>query len=69
MTKLTFVRGIVEEGQIEVISLTQIVRQDDLFLEVEHRDAGAIEGHLGLVSTGSKFVKHGGCHMKTNEFL
>ena len=61
--------GTVEDNEVEVVGLGEVVGKDDLFLEVEHGDAGTIEGHPRLFPLGSELVEDRRSHGMKNDGL
>ena len=58
----TLVRARIVQQQVDVPVVFQVVRQDDLFLQVKDRDTRAVKRDFGLVSLSLKFVVHGRSH-------
>ena len=57
----TLVRRIVNE-EIKVIGFSEVVREDDLLLEVENGYPSAVERDPRLCSLGRELVENGGRH-------
>ena len=57
----TLVRRIVNE-EVKVIGFSEVVREDDLLLEVENGYPCAVEGDPRLCSLGRELVENGGRH-------
>lgn len=57
----TLIGGIVNE-KVEVVGLSEVVREDNLLLEVENGYSGAVERDPGLCSLGRELVENGGRH-------
>jgi hypothetical protein len=53
--------GIVNE-EVKVVGFSEVVREDDLFLEVENGYAGPVERDPRLCSLGRELVENGGRH-------
>jgi hypothetical protein len=60
--KQTFSRRTVEHSEVKVSGFSKVIGENDLFFKLKHRDAGAIEGHLRLLSLGLELVKDGRGH-------
>ena len=63
--------GAAENNKVKVIGLSEVISKNNLLLEVEDGDAGAVEGHPRLILLGLEFVKDGRCHEreKHNGFI
>ena len=61
MLRRTLVGGIVNE-EVKVVGFSEVVREDDLLLEVENGYPGAVERNPRLCSLGRELVENGGRH-------
>ena len=57
----TLIGGIVNE-EVKVVGFSEVVREDDLLLEVEDGYAGTVKRDPGLCSLGRELVENGGRH-------
>ena len=57
----TLIGGIVNE-EVKVVGFSEVVREDDLLLEVENGYPCAVERDPRLCSLGCELVEHGGRH-------
>jgi hypothetical protein len=54
---LTFSSDIVVYSKVEILSISHLVLQDDLPLEIKDGDVGTIESHSGLVAARTPSVE------------
>jgi hypothetical protein len=54
----TLLHGGIVYIKVEVICLTQVIGQYDLFFQVKNGDPGAIEGHPRLIPLGFELVEN-----------
>jgi len=57
----TLIGGIVNE-EVKVVGFSEVVREDDLLLEVENGYPGTVERDPRLCSLGRELVENGGRH-------
>ena len=57
----TLIRRIVNE-EVEVVGFSEVVREDDVLLEVENGYPCAVKRDPGLCSLGRELVENGGRH-------
>ena len=57
----TLIGGIVNE-KVKIVGFSEVVRENDLLLEVENRYPSAIESDPRLCSLGRELVENGGRH-------
>ena len=61
MLRRTLIGGIVNE-EVKVVGFSEVVREDDLLLEVENGYPGAVECDPRLCSLGRELVENRGRH-------
>ena len=57
----TLIGGVVNE-EVKVVGFPEVVRENDLLLEVENRYPGTVERDPRLCSLGRELVENGGRH-------